>query len=171
MLKETLILGLLAPLLFKARTSVADNDARIEPELPPLQFVETPSVATDVAASAADEIPWPELPHMRTPKAAVREFLDEMIDACGGETLRFSRLSASYESIRKGRMRSDACVGYAPRPWPPIKDRTLSQLLCAAGCVREQRDHRAIDGTRPTYITFPADAADEFDAEPELLAA
>jgi hypothetical protein len=171
MLKETLLLGLVAPLLFKTRTVVADNDARIEPELPPLQIVETSPVATVATDPATDEIPWPELPQILSPQNAVCAFFEEMVEYYGGEALRFSDVSRSYSQLRSGLPKSEGCNGYAPRPWPPIKDRTLSIMLCGLGCEREQRDHRAIDGTRPTYITFPADAADEFDAEPELLAA
>lgn len=166
MLIEKLIVGLVAaPFLFRPKLMVASND-QVEPVLPGLDPPPMATVAalpaTDLATDlATDDIPWPELPHMRTPKAAVREFLDEMIEFCGGDTIRFSRLAWSYEDMRKGRAKSDDCDGYAPRPWPQIKDRTLSMLLCEMGCIRVKPVTRDAEGRRPTSITIPAPAVDD----------
>ncbi|WP_072389797.1 hypothetical protein [Hyphomicrobium sp. CS1GBMeth3] len=181
MLKTTLILGLVAPFLFKPRPPVADNDAgfqSVAPELPPMPVLpglDPSPVATVATVDGTDEIPWPELPQMLTPEEAVRAFLDDMIEFCGGESIRFRRLAWSYDAMRRGRAKSDECEGYAPRPWPPIKDKTLSQLLCALGCVSEKRDMRSKGEGRPTFVSIPvaADVADdeEIQAEPMPLAA
>lgn len=168
MLTKGLILGLLAPLLFKPRVERPVNDnAAPMPELP------MPSVAS-AEIEASTSLPWPDLPAMRAPEEAVAEFLAEMMESCGGEAVRFCRLAWSYEDMRRGRATSDDCAGYAPRPWPPLKSKTLSQLLCALGCERVQRDMRASGEGRPTFIIIPASAdvedAEDF-AEPLRLAA
>lgn len=173
MLKETLLIGLLVP-LFRPRPMVAGND-QVDPVLPGFDPPPMAAVAVDPATDlATDDIPWPELPHMRTPKAAVREFLDEMIEWCGGETVPYRRLAWSYEDMRRGRAKSKASEGYAPRPWPPIKDKTLSNLLTGMGCVRFKPVTRNAEGRRPTFITIPVgmvdDEVEEFEEPMRLVA-
>lgn len=164
MLTKGLILGLLAPLLIKPRDLTPVND-RDPPELPPLPPVAIASVTeTEAAETAVSGLPWPELPRMRSTDEAVAELLAELTEFHGaGAALRFAHVARYYRQFA-GR-----------RAWPPIADKTLSRLLLGLGCAREQRDHRAIDGTRPTYLVLvPALAIDEdeiFEAVPLRLAA
>lgn len=182
MLKTGLILGLVVPLFFGAKVMAPNNDIDASPvptsppPLPPMPVLPGLDPAPMTATVAADEIPWPELPQMMTPEAAVTEFLAEMIEFSGGESVRFSRLAWSYEDMRRGRAKSDDCAGYAARPWPALKDKALSTLLCSLGCGREQRDMRASGDGRPTFILIPtgSDVVDDEVQdmiEPMLLAA
>jgi hypothetical protein len=175
MLTKGIIFGLVAPFLFKPRAATPIND-----NAAPMPTLPMPSVAS-VAIETSAVLPWPELPQARAfesdilpPEAAVSEFLEEMKEFGGGEEVRFCRLAWSYEDMRRGRVASDDCAGYAPRPWPPLKSKTLSQLLCSLGCERIQRDYRASGEGRPTYIVIPVSGdveGDEVSAEPMRLVA
>lgn len=169
MLKTGLILGLMAPLLFRSRDMAPSNDIEpVMPPLPPMPELAMPPLApmeTVAVTEVSDDLPWPELPEMKSPEAAVAEVLAELVEYHGaGASIRFSHIASYYRLFA------------ARRAWPIIADKTFSQMLCALGCEREQRDLRATEGKRPTFITLmPAQAIDEDEIsefiEPMRLAA
>jgi hypothetical protein len=163
MIEKGLLLGLLVPLVFKPRATVAAASRREPPPLPGLPGPSVASVATVSDLDGTDGIPWPELPQMMSPDVAVEELLAELVDYHGaGAALRFSLVASYFRQFGRARL------------WPAIADKTLSQMLCARGCAREQRDLRASEGRRITFITLvPALAVDddEIEAEPLRLAA
>lgn len=148
MLKTGLILGLLAPLLFRPRVDQPVNDnAAPMPDLP-MPSVASPEIEADVS-----------LPR----EGAVAELLAELVEYHGaGASIRFSHIASYYRQFAHA------------RAWPAIADKTFSQCLCRLGCVREQHDLRSSEGRRITFITLvPAQALDEdeIEAEPLRLAA
>jgi len=161
MSKLLLIAGLVLPFSFKGRATVAEtfpsvaNDDQPQAVTGATVSIGDTTVATDAPTVSAtvspDDPPWPELPELKSPDAAVAEVLAELVDYHGaGASIRFSHIASYYRQ-------------FGPhRAWPAIADKTFSQMLCALGCEREQRDLRATEGKRPTFIVLvPALAEDE----------
>lgn len=180
MLKTGLLCALVAPLLFKPRAVIADNDDGCVPPFPPmpeLPGLDPTPIAIVATDGATDDIPWPDLPAIKTAEEAVAEFLALLVDEAGaGARIPFTRVAASYDRLRRGGVRkfdeTGGCRGYAPRAWPEISGKALSTLLCAQGCERDKAQTRDANGRRLTTIVIvPALAFDEDEIEPMRLAA
>lgn len=78
---------------------------------------------------------------------AVHEFMGIMTKEWGGNEWLFSDLAKSYAALSE------------PMRWPPIKDKTLAQMISDRGCQRIQKDLRRQKKGRPVYYVIPVEEA------------
>lgn len=170
MSKLALIAGLVIPMVLRHRAMKADNDtvATVAIDAPP-HGATLATVAATVAAgrsSSVDEpLPWPDLPQMLAPEAAVEALLADLVEYHGeGAQISVAAITSYY--LRFGMRRG----------WPSLTDRAISRLLCGLGCERQPASSQVRDaqGRRLAHITLvPALAVDEDETyvEPMRLVA